>query len=99
MKIKVNTQGTNQVVAVGVQGTNQVVAVGIQGPAGSSVVGPPGPAGPVGPAGIRQISLADDVNASTLADGSVLLYSTASSKWVATTQLNNTNTIINGGNF
>lgn len=55
------------------QGTSQVVSVGIQGPAGAS--------------GISNISQAGDVDITTLSDGSVLVYETNSSKWVATTRL------------
>lgn len=55
------------------QGTSQVVSVGIQGPMGAD--------------GITSISQANDVDMSTLTDGSVLVYETNSSKWVATTRL------------
>jgi hypothetical protein len=40
-----------------------------------------------------------DVDASAQSDGSMLLYNGSTSKWVATNQMDNTNTIINGGNF
>jgi hypothetical protein len=40
-----------------------------------------------------------DVDASGTTDGAVILYNGTTSRWVATTQMNNANTIINGGNF
>jgi hypothetical protein len=40
-----------------------------------------------------------DVDATGQTDGAILLYNATSSKWVATTQMDNINTIINGGNF
>ena len=40
-----------------------------------------------------------DVDSSGQTDGAVLLYNGTASKWVATTQMDNINTIINGGNF
>ena len=40
-----------------------------------------------------------DVDASGTTDGAVILYNGTTSKWVATTQMDNINTIINGGNF
>jgi len=47
------------------------------------------------------VSLGDllDVSVSGATDGAVLLYSGSSAKWVATAQMDNSNTIINGGNF
>lgn len=40
-----------------------------------------------------------DVDSSGQTDGAVLLYNGTASKWVATTRMDNINTIINGGNF
>jgi hypothetical protein len=40
-----------------------------------------------------------DIDTSGQIDGAVLLYNGPASKWVATTQMDNINTIINGGNF
>ena len=40
-----------------------------------------------------------DVDGSGTTDGAVILYNGTTSKWVATTQMDNINTIINGGNF
>lgn len=47
--------------------------------------------GPPGPAGIQNISEATDVDSSNKTNGSVLVYSSQSQKWVATTQLENQN--------
>lgn len=52
--------------------------------------GPPGPQGdqgPQGPSGVTNISQAEDVDITNLKDGSVLVYSTNSSKWEATNTL------------
>ena len=40
--------------------------------------------GPQGPAGIKNISDADDVDTSNLEDGSLLVYSQNTEKWLAT---------------
>ena len=40
-----------------------------------------------------------DVDISSNSDGAVILYNTTSAKWEATTEMDNINTIINGGNF
>ena len=40
-----------------------------------------------------------DVDGSGTTDGAVILYNGTTSRWVATTQMDNINTIINGGNF
>lgn len=85
MRVKVISQPTQVVSGVNTQSTNQVVSIGIQGPTG--LTGPAGPTGAIGPAGIREISRADDVDVSVLADGSVLVYSTATSKWTSTKNL------------
>jgi len=45
--------------------------------------------GPPGPAGIQNISDAVDVDSTNKTDGSILVYSTANQKWVATTLLEN----------
>lgn len=50
-----------------------------------------GPVGPAGEAGIQNISEATDVDSSNKTNGSVLVYSSQSQKWVATTQLENQN--------
>lgn len=42
-----------------------------------------------GPPGVTRISQADDVNVSNLENGSVLVYSESSEKWVATRLLEN----------
>lgn len=44
----------------------------------------PGPQGPQGPAGIQKISDAEDVDTENLENGSILIYSQSSEKWVAT---------------
>lgn len=53
----------------------------------STVLGTPGPEGPPGPPGLSRVSLADDVNITNLNDGSILIYSTLSEKWIAGTEL------------
>jgi hypothetical protein len=61
------------------------VSVGSIGPAGpTGATGAVGPTGPTGPAGegVTAMSLLTDVAISDLADGDVLLYSEAASKWV-----------------
>jgi len=40
-----------------------------------------------------------DVNGASTTDGAVMLYNSGTSKWVATTQIDNTSTIIDGGTF
>ena len=40
-----------------------------------------------------------DVDATNSSDGSVILYNGTTAKWAATPQMDNINTIINGGNF
>jgi hypothetical protein len=40
-----------------------------------------------------------DIDVSGVSDGAVILYDETSSRWVATTRIDNINTIINGGNF
>jgi hypothetical protein len=47
--------------------------------------------GPPGPAGIDKIGDASDVDDYNKINGSVLVYSAQSQKWVATTQLENQN--------
>lgn len=47
--------------------------------------------GPPGIAGIQNINDALDVDSSNKVDGSILVYSAQSQKWVATTQLENQN--------
>lgn len=85
MRVRINSQPTHIVSGVNTQSTNQVVSVATQGPKGDQ--GIQGPIGPAGIAGIRQISLADDVDTTVLEDGSVLVYSTATSKWTSTKNL------------
>ncbi len=48
-----------------------------------------GEQGPPGPSGIQNISQANDVNISNLENGSILVYSESSEKWVATRLLEN----------
>lgn len=52
-------------------------------------VGEQGPSGPAGQAGIQNISQANDVDVSNLENGSVLVYSGSSEKWIATRLLEN----------
>jgi hypothetical protein len=61
----------NVVITDGTTGT--VIVTGLLGPAGS--------------AGVTQLSALSDVNVSTLADESLLVYATGSQKWIATTQI------------
>ena len=60
-----------------------------QGPQGPP--GLPGPTGPVGPinstAGATSVSGLTDVDLTTLSDGALLVYNTASSTWKSTTIL------------
>ena len=46
-------------------------------------------AGEQGPPGVTNISQASDVNATNLEEGSILVYSEATEKWVATRLLEN----------
>lgn len=48
-----------------------------------------GPQGPQGTAGAATVSELTDVDLSNKTDGSLLVYSANTQKWVATTQLNN----------
>ena len=57
-------------------------------PRTSTVLGIPGPDGHTGPSGVTRISAADDVDSTTLADGSVLVYQTSTNKWTSGTLLN-----------
>lgn len=43
--------------------------------------------GPQGVAGLSNISQADDIDITNLQDGSLIVYSTTSSKWIATKNL------------
>lgn len=72
MRVRVRTTTTAAVRLSGMQKT--AVTVGIQGPAGVS--------------GGLVMSDITDVNLNTLTDGSVLVYNSASGKWVAQTLLN-----------
>ena len=85
MKIKVS-HGTKQTAKVYPSSTNQVVSVGVQGPPGAQ--GTPGPS---------SISLAGDVDATNLQNGSILVYKTQSNKWTSTTVLDSQN--LEGGEF
>jgi len=40
-----------------------------------------------------------DVDGTGQTDGAVILYNGTDNKWEATTQMDNINTVINGGNF
>ena len=53
--------------------------------------------GPPGPAGIQNISDAFDVDSTNKTEGSVLVYSTATQKWIATKELSNQ--IIESGHY
>lgn len=62
----------------------------VESPSQSYVIvteGEQGPSGPPGPS--TAINTAPDVDVTNLQDGSLLIYSTQSQKWVANTQLNN----------
>lgn len=62
--------------------------------------GPPGPAGPPGPqgeSGVTNISQAEDADITELKDGSVLVYSAATSKWIASDTLDKQ--IIDSGQY
>lgn len=48
------------------------------------------------PVSLSQLS---DVNLSTLADGSMLIYDGATNKFISNTEIKNHNTQINGGNY
>ena len=50
---------------------------------------------------VSDISFGDlqDVNTDAATDGSLLTYNGNTSQWEAKTEINNNNTIINGGNF
>lgn len=61
----------NVVITDGTTGT--VIVTGLLGPAGS--------------AGVTQLSELTDVNVTTLADESLLVYATGTQKWIATTQI------------
>jgi ABC-type branched-subunit amino acid transport system ATPase component len=56
-----------------------------------------GEQGPQGAAGTTLLNLLTDVDSTNKTDGSVLVYSTAVQKWVATTQLENQ--IIESGQY
>lgn len=67
-----------QAIAAGVAGG--FGPAGIQGPQG--IQGPAGPSGPQGPAGATTIAGATDVQITNLADGDLLKYSSAVSRFV-----------------
>jgi hypothetical protein len=79
MRVTVNQQ-QQKTIKVNSQGTSEVVSIGIQGP--------PGPS---------SITQAGDVDSTNLTDGSVLVYTSATSKWRATTTLEQQN--LEGGEF
>ena len=56
-----------------------------------------GQQGPAGPAGIENLSQLLDVDSSNITNGSILIYSIQTQKWVATTQLENQ--IIESGQY
>jgi hypothetical protein len=70
---------------------NKTVSVNTQGTTEVISVGIQGPAGP------SSVTHAGDVDASTLVDGSVLVYKTNTNKWTSTTTLNAQN--MDGGEF
>ena len=82
MKIKVSSSTeTPKAVITTPQTTNHVVSIGIQGPAGP------------------QSSISDiaDIDTTNLENGSLLVYTTATSKWTSTTTLDLQN--MEGGEF
>ena len=84
--------GTTTTSIVRSDGKSQVVSV--------SVPGPKGDAGTVVAGESLNISDLADINTSSLADGSMLLYSESTGKWVAKNDLDTAGTItINAGNF
>ena len=86
MKVKVSQPTQSVVSSVGVPTQNVVSSVGVQGP-----VGPAGPSGP------NVLSSASDVDTTQLSDGSLLVYDTEKTKWVATIKLEKQS--MNGGFF
>lgn len=81
MKVIVNNQ-SGKTVRVNTQGTSEVVAVGIQGPSGSAGY---------------YLNNAQDVDISSLQNGSILVYKADESMWKATKNLEEQN--LEGGQY
>ena len=75
-KVIVSDTATSAIIVSPV--SDSIVVWGQMGPPGI-----PGVPGPQGPAGIDRISLAQDVDTTALAEGSILIYSTVTQKWTA----------------
>lgn len=77
------SQTTIEIIEVGDDVEPQVILVTDDTPQVIISENEPGPQGPRGPAGIQNISEASDVDTSNIEDGSILIYSQSSEKWVA----------------
>lgn len=77
------SQTTIEIIEVGDDVEPQVILVTDDTPQVIISENEPGPQGPQGPAGIQNISEASDVDTSNIEDGSILIYSQSSEKWVA----------------
>ena len=64
-----------------------------------SIPGPKGDAGLIIAGAILEIGNLANTDVSEIADGSMLMYSTSSSKWEAKNDLDTGTIILNGGNF
>jgi hypothetical protein len=78
------TETTVQLIEVSEDTEPQVILITDDTPKVILVENEPGPQGPQGPAGIQNISDANDVDTDNLENGSVLVYSQTSEKWIAT---------------
>lgn len=85
MTTEVITSTIYNTIVVG-EGNDTII---VESPSQSYVIVTPGEQGPPGPAGIEYISDAKDVDIAALNEGSLLVYSSQSQKWVATNQLQN----------
>ena len=94
--VRVTVPGTKHVGSFAQDRDQEVTRISVPGQAG-----PQGPAGPSGADGTgNAINTSTDVDNSSLAHGSLLQYSTVSSKWTAVNDISNLGSItINGGNF
>jgi len=54
---------------------------------------------PVSQSAIRYLSQLEDVDATNLRDGCLLLYNGTTNRWVATNTIENSNLTISGGNY
>lgn len=77
------SQTTIEIIEVGDDVEPQVILVTDDTPQVIISENEPGPQGAQGPAGIQTISEATDVDSSNLENGSILIYSQSSEKWVA----------------